>query len=363
MNDPAETLVTESLESHAGSAPSDALLLSTVHRRLRRRRRARTAGGVVLACAAVAVVGVGLRSLVQPAGSEPAPVAQPPAGWHWESYANLEVQVPDGWKEIGSSVRTTCPAEKPPWDGWVGRPSMLPGPALGCPVPVAGTRPVLPPAYRVPYVRFTFDASRGVTQYEDGWTKEVRSFGPLQVEVFGTDPAVRARVFDSARTINGVDSNGCAPTRTIGDANRPSGKGLAAIGTVDSIAVCAYNSTPSPRIPPLVASAELTGDQARAVGVALRTAPEPGPRPTKASGDVKANLHQCQDFGDREVLVLRVHGDRGTQEVVVRLSGCGPFDTDDGKTFRDLTKESVGPLVDAVGRPERRSPFLTNLLK
>jgi hypothetical protein len=215
----------------------------------------------------------------------------------------------------------------------------------------------------VPYVLFDFNAKPGVTQYDAGWTKEVRSVGALQVEVFGTDAAIRARVLDSARTIDGVDSRGCAPTHpaATNPPVRPTGEGLAAVGTSESIRICAYRTGEQLLVPPLLASAELTGEQAREVGAALQSAP--GLKgPTFTSGEVTTAPGRCTT-GDEEILVLHVHGDRGDQEVVVRLNGCGPFDTDDGRTFRSLTKASVGPLVTAVGRPEDRGPFLTNLLK
>ncbi|GAA1531644.1 hypothetical protein [Kribbella lupini] len=369
MNDPAETLVTRSLESHAGSAPSDATLLGTVHRRLRRRRRARTAGAAVLACAAVAVVGVGIHSLVRPEVAPAPSVAQPPAGWHWESYANVEVQVPDAWTEINAGHLATCPKEKARMAGWVGRPSMLPGIAMGCGVFVGGGVDVGAPANRVPYVLFDFNAAPGVTRYDAGWTKEVRAVGALKVEVFGTDDAVRERVLASARVIEGADSNGCAPTHPVATqpSYRPAGDGLASVGTVESIGICAYNSTPYPRVPPLLASAGLTGDQAREVGAALLDAPLPDIAATSEDETGRTPLSSTHSSrcatSDNEVLVLQVRGDRGEQEVVVRLDSCGPLDTNDGQRIRLLTKASAGPLLDAVGRPEERGPLLTRLLK
>ncbi|ONI66870.1 hypothetical protein BWI15_27155 [Kribbella sp. ALI-6-A] len=366
MNDPAETLITQSLASRAAEAPSDTTLLGTVHRRLRRRRRTRAAGVGVLACAAVIVAAAGVQSLTRPEDSGPAAsLAQPPPGWHWESYANVEVQVPDQWAEISAGPLATCPTEKPRWDGWIGRPSTLPAPAMGCPTAVGATAATVgEPADRVPYVLFDLNAEPGVTQYDAGWTKEVRSVGALRLEVFGTDAAVRARILDSARTIDGVDSRGCAPTHPAATnaAVRPTGEGLAAVGTAASIRICAYRTETLSQVPPLLASAELTGEQAREVGAALLNAPGSDGLAVTKSGKVATATSKCTT-GDEEILVLHVHGDRGDQEVVVRLNGCGPFDTDDGRTFRSLTKSSVGPLVTAVGRPEDRGPFLTNLLK
>ncbi len=366
MNDPAETLVTESLESHAASAPSDATLLGTVHRRLRRRRRARTAGAAVLACAAVVVAGVGIHTLTQPDTAPP--VAQPPTGWHWESYANVEVQVPDQWTEISAGRLATCPAEKPRLTGWVGRPSMLPTLAMGCGDSVDGGD-VGTPANRVPYVLFDFNAAPGVRRYDAGWTKEVRAVGALKVEVFGTDAAVRSRVLESARVIDGVDSNGCAPTHpaATGAAGRPAGAGLASIGTAESIRICAYTTRVLPRIPPLQASASLSGTEAGTVGAALRDAPLPEVRPASGEPNGKTPLSSTHSSGcqttDRELLVLTLDGDRGDQEVVVRLAPCGPFYTDDGHEIRTLTKDSIRPLIDAVGRPEELGPLLESILK
>ncbi|GAB3822730.1 hypothetical protein [Kribbella italica] len=367
MNDPAETLVTESLEAHAASAPSDAALLGTVHRRLRRRRRARSTGAVVLVCAAVAVAGVGLRTLVHPADPGPGPtasIAQPPPGWHWESYADVEVQVPDTWAEIGAGPLSTCPDQKPPVQGWVGRPTMLTTFLSAC-----GNLP--PASERVPYLLFDFNATAGVTQYDAGWTKEVRRVGVMGLTAFGADDAVRARVLDSARKIDGADSNGCAPThRAATDAVvRPAGPGLTAIGAVESIRICAYRTQQLASVPPLLASAGLTGDQARTVGAALRDAPML-PNVMTSSKDQAAkrplsstHSSKCLTTSDNEILVVQLHGDRGDQEVVVRLASCGPLDTDDGRRVRSLTKASVGPLLDAVGRPEDRSPLLERLLK
>jgi hypothetical protein len=359
MNDPVETLVTRSLEAQAEAAPSDAMLLGTVHRRLRRRRRARTAGAAVLACAAVVVASVGIHSWARPDGAPAPSAAQPPPGWHWESYANVEVQVPDAWQEISAGRLTTCLEKRPPWNSWVGRPSLLPTIAMGCGQEVSTL------ADRVPYLLFTVNATPGVKQYDGGWTREVRSIGSLQLEVFGTDAAVRERVLGSARVIKGADSNGCAPTHAVATqpSYRPTGEGLNSVGTVESIAICAYNSVASAGIPPLLASAALTGDQAREVGTALRTAPETGAAKTSRS-DTPEPLSGANCRADApEVFLLQVRGDRGSQEVVVRLNGCGPFDIDDGVDFRQPTKPAVGPLVTALGRPQSPGPFLTNLLK
>jgi hypothetical protein len=177
-------------------------------------------------------------------------------------------------------------------------------------------------------------------------------------------------VLDSARTIDGVDSRGCSPTHpaATNEVVRPTGEGLAAIGTAESIRICVYRTLELSQIPPLLASAELTGEQARKVGAALRTAPPPAVvatsgDPTTTVDEPRVHLNSGCRTTDDEVFVLQVHGDRGDQEVVVRLTGCGPFDTDDGRQIRSPTKDSVGPLVTAVGRPESRGPFLTTLLK
>jgi len=353
MNDPTETQLTRSLAEHAAHAPSDESLLADVHSRLNRRRRARTAGAVVLACAAVATALTATQGLTD---RNPPPTAQiAPAGWHWESYSNIQVQVPDGWREGAANHLWACSKEKPAGP-MVGRISLLIHTLNLCGVAAP------PVELRVSHLFFDYNPKPGVFPRGDGWTEETRVLDGLGLTVFSDDDALRRQILDSAVLINGTDVNGCTPTSPLatGAESRPTATGgLASVGVVDSVQVCAYIDRTDPSRPPLLASAELSGDRARAVGEALVGAPE---KDSELNGLPQAANSACQTT-DREILVLKVHGDKGAQQVLVRYTDCVETGFDDGITARYLTKDALQPLLTAVDRPEYQPPALKQLLR
>ena len=356
MNDPTETQLTRSLAEHAADAPSDEFLLADVHTRLSRRRRARTTGAVVLACAAVATALTATQTLTDrnpppTSAIAPAPrpaVAEAPAGWHWESYSNVQVQVPDSWREGGANPLWACSTEKPAGP-MVGRISLLMYPAMAC------TKPAPPLDLRVSHLFFDYGPRPGVFPRGDGWTEETRVLDGLGLTVFSDDDALRRQILDSAVLIKGTDVHGCTPSDPLatGSESRPPAKGgLASVGVVDSVQICAYVDSAQPSRPPLLASAEISGDSARAVGEALLAAPPPA----AGRDSLPAAESSACKTTDREILVLKVHGDTGTQEVLVRFTGCVRTGFDDGTTTRVLTKDALQPLLTAVGRPEAMTP-------
>lgn len=362
MNDSTEALITQSLESHAADAPSDDTLLYGVHTRLRRRRFARTTGAVVLACAAVATAVTGVHSLTDNVRHSPAPsVAQPPPGWHWESYSNIQVQVPDGWQDGIASHLWAC-SKKKPAGPVIGRPTFLPTTMNLC----GQEAPAL--ALRVPHLFFDSTPQAGIFPRDHGWTEETRVIDGLGLTVFSDDDPIRRRILDSATLISGRDVNGCAPSHPSAlqsDLRPTSGSGLSSVGTVESVQICAYKIGPEPDRPPLLASAEISGDRARAVGDALLAAPEVA-RGSETAGDPRAaregTADQCLS-PDAEILVLKVHGGESDQEVLVRYMGCIGKGFDDGTEMRQLTKAALQPLLTAVGRPQGMSPFIEQLLR
>ena len=362
MNDSTEALISQSLESHAADAPSDDTLLSGVHTRLRRRRFARTTGAVVLACAAVATAVTGIQSLTDEVSPAPAPsVAQPPPGWHWESFSNVQVQVPDSWRDIGASPGWAC-TEKKPAGPEIGRPSLgiMPTAASGCLVEA----PAL--ALRVPHLFFDLNPRAGTFPRDHGWTEETRVIDGLGLSVFSDDDAVRRRILDSATLINSTDVNGCAPSHPAAlrpDLRPASGSGLSSVGEVESVQVCAYRTGYGPDRPPLLASAEISGDRARAVGDALLAAPEVATGwETAEDPNLVLTRALCQD-GATEILVLKVHGGEGDQEVLVRYAECSGNGFDDGTTVRRLTKAALQPLLTALGPPQVMTPFIEQILR
>ena len=108
--DAHEQLIVTSLSKHATDAPSDDDLLAAVHFRLRCRRTGRTIGAAVLACAAVATAITATHSITDirtdPQAARP---GTPEAGWRWESYKTVQVQVPSDWTQHVSGP-APCPA-------------------------------------------------------------------------------------------------------------------------------------------------------------------------------------------------------------------------------------------------------------
>jgi hypothetical protein len=353
MNDSIEALISQSLENHAADAPSDDTLLSGVHTRLRRRRFARTTGAVVLACAAVATAVTGVQSLTDDVSPAPAPsVAQSPSGWHWESYSNIQVQVPDDWGYgvTGSPPCLVKKAQRP----YVGRPGAVQ--AIGC-------RDPLPPlAYRASYL--WFDRGRnsamtapGVQPADHGWVEETRLVDGLHITVLSDDDSLRRRILDSARLIDGSDANGCTPDHPL--AHKPHGRpastgGLESLGRVESVAVCRYaiDAGKADRRAPLIASSAVTGDAAGALVDAITSAPE-------GSGP---NDKECIDTYGSDILVLKVQGSNHDQEVLIRYSGCNFNGTDDGATLRQLTANLLQPILTGIHRPSSYTRTLYELV-
>jgi hypothetical protein len=367
MNDSTEALISQSLESHAADAPSDDTLLFGVHTRLRRRRFARTTGAVVLACAAVATAVTGVHSLTDDVSPAPAPsVAQPPPGWHWESYSNVQVQVPEDW-DYGVTGSPPCLVEKVQRP-YVGRPGAVR--RIGC-------SNALPPlAYRASYLWFDtksrnpamtaraaeigiVDGTRkpGVQPADHGWVEETRLVDGLQITVLSDDDSLRRRILDSARVIDGSDANGCTPDHPL--AHQPHGRpastgGLESLGSVKSVAVCRYaiGTGAADRRAPLIASSAVTGYAAAALVGAVTSAPEgSGPNDTG-----------CIDTYGSDILVLKVRGSNRDQEVLIRYSGCNFNGTDDGVKLRQLTANLLQPILTGIHRPSTYTHTLDELV-
>ncbi len=358
-------LITRALIAYADSAPSGDTLLADVRHRLRRRHRVRAAGTGVLACTAVAasVTGVGVfrDGPVPAAAPSSAPTSVPPDGavfrsaddgWHWESYDTVQVQVPDSWTDTFYSHLWTC--ETPPKF----KPMLSRSPVVGRPyrgaVTLQDCGPVSPLAERVPHLWFGgVDRSPGVYRYDHGWLEEVRVVDGVQLSAFGNDPALLKRILDSAVPIDGTDAYGCStsPPPVVGDQRRPTGPGLDGIGEVESVRICGYGIDGPSQDAELIAGAAITGQAARQLVGALRTAPV---------GNGPSDSYSC-GTSFRDDLLVTVRGSTGEQEVSVRYSSCVYNGIDDGVTTRQLTREALLPLVRTLYSPHLRPMILERL--
>jgi hypothetical protein len=284
-----------------------------------------------------------------PAGSGEAPAA----GWRWESYDGVEVQVPDEW---GHGTTNTPPcldvpggADQPKQPGYVGRPGIVA--TIGCSISVP------PLDKRTPYLWFDSHADAGVREHDAGWVEETRVVGDLALTVFSDDATLRTRILDSARPAGTTGTGpGCAAEHAVTtgpDAHPDPGPGgLAAMGRVTSITLCRYALGEESKV---LAGSQLTGEEAQAVVRAILAAPE---------GDGPNEPGNCAPevaFGE-EVLLLTARDSARGQEVFVRYSGCDGHGFDDGQTHRRLTSDALKPLLSGPHEPSSLSGAVGELL-
>jgi hypothetical protein len=125
----------------------------------------------------------------------PATTATPaPLGWRWETYENIQVQVPANWATSlwaggGRCGRTSEPEPIVRRPGGAVIDMLQP-----CPNPPT-------PLHNAPSLEFGGAKEAGIIRYDDGWTKETRLIGGRYLTVTTGDEALRQRIFDSAGPI------------------------------------------------------------------------------------------------------------------------------------------------------------------
>jgi hypothetical protein len=323
--------------------------------------RGRTVVAVVVAGAAVAAALVGVNLLADEKGSAqlsapstkitgPAPA---PAGWRWEVYENVQVQVPAGWDNSLWAGPHDC-------GPWRERKPVVRRPG-GATVRMLQPCPTTPPKplHIAPSVEFSDREKTGVTRYADGWTREARAFDELKLTVTTNDDALRERIFASAGVVEAIDGNGCesAPAAAGDGIRRPTPQGgLESMGIVDSVSVCQYWISGVGRSPwPLQASSLLVGTPAAELIQDIVTAPT-GTGPTVTEPRV------CGSDPGGEVIILRAHGSKHDQDVLVRYHGCKHNGTDDGSVLRAVTPKAAKRIFIGPHTPDGYPNVLYQLL-
>lgn len=320
--DAHEKLIVTSLSKHATEAPSDDDLLAAVHHRLQRRRTGRTIGAAVLACAVVATAITATHSITSELRTDPevARPGAPDAGWRWESYKTVQVQVPVGWTQYISgpapctAIQSGSSPAKPVigrFNGWLGPSSYVCEDA------------VMPADQRLQYLWFNDVQAPGIKQYDAGWTEETRLVAGVKISVLTQDDALRRRILDSARPITGTDYYGCPPT----DAG-PRGSGLDANDTISSASICEYWQNT------LVAGSALNGAPAAKLAHGLATSPAGAP----------AEWSKGCSQPDQRTFVVTLHGRTESYPVRITMAYCyadHTFPTDDGNTQRRTGYETL----------------------
>jgi hypothetical protein len=282
-----------------------------------------------------------------------APADELATDWRYESFRDVQVQVPVAWEYRGSPGSDWCVGEPSPDEIPSGPYVDLRGPYWGslsilCPNEAA--TPDLhgdgvPRRLWAPHVSFEFAEQRdrpedGITK-DGGWTRIVRTVGGARIRVLTDDThlADARRIVDSATVVE-VDANGCEATSAIQAKGypRPSRAfDVLDLGSVDSIAVCQYAHGAGTDKPWKLGSRVISGDAAQNLLLsAIQEAPV---------GSGPNTPETCShDYVDGTAVVLRLReGDR-VHDLYVYYESCINNGFDDGTTRRSLTAASCEPL-------------------
>lgn len=269
-------------------------------------------------------------------------VSEPAAGWRYESYRDVQIEVPESWGHQYAPGSDWCideaNAPREPYVHIGDRDARM----ISC-----GT---IPPqdlhGNGVPMRLWATHVSLGDpgdvpdgTETVAGWTRIARTVGAAQVRVLtDSEHLDEAReIVESARTVE-ADHNGCAVTSPIQADSwvRPSEPfDVADVTDVDSIAVCNYAIGVGTDRPWLLASRMLTGTAADDVLAAIQAAPVGG-------GPNRPNVcvHDVEGAGT----VLRLDGGEQTRTMYVYNATCVNNGFDDGTNRRELTVAACVPL-------------------
>lgn len=268
--------------------------------------------------------------------------AGPTAGWRYESYRDVQIEVPDAWGYDYAPSSDWCVDES----------SVPRGPYVdiggrGVRSILCGGKPSLDlHGNDVPMRLWATHVTLGEpgdvpdgTETADGWTRIARTVGAAQVRVLTDSENLDEahEIAESARVIE-ADHNGCAASSPIQADSwvRPSEPfDVADLTDVDSIAVCNYAIGVGTVEPWLLASRMLTGTAADDVLAAIQAAPVGG-------GPDRPNLcvHDVEGAGT----VLRLESGDMTRTMYLYNATCVNNGFDDGTNRRELTVAACVPL-------------------
>ncbi len=312
---------------------------------IRRKSRTRSTGLVAATAAAVLILCGGLVSAVQltrDSAPSSTTAAEPYAGWRFEFYRDVRLQVPDSWgyaDEPGSDWCAAVPGGMIPKQPYVARAeAYLFRLGIGCSEP--GT-----PLYRRPPINTWVDhvtlqsgpGQAGVQRVGQFWviTKPV---GHVVIKVVATDRGLANRILDSAETVDASDPS-CDPRSDIQAPgfHQPSPAfDVTTLDDVDAILVCQYSLGDLGQ-PGLRAQYELSGSAADDELAALKSAPVGG-GPDQPENCVRG------EFGESAIVLHLAHG-ASSEEMYVYYASCRGNGFDDGTAIRTLTSSACQPLI------------------
>ncbi|HEY3530477.1 MAG TPA: sigma-70 region 4 domain-containing protein [Nocardioides sp.] len=274
-----------------------------------------------------------------------------PESWRYESYAGVQLQVPDTWGWGGSPIRAThfggpkhlgscgtsqasvlSPADSSPYvtpeTGFVGRPAILTQRCM-----TLGSAGTMPSGYAV-----WFDSPLPVGEKGLGPTvAETRAVGDQHVTVFAPQPSLRRQILGTVEQVR-VDHHGCPTAAVV----RPSAGPRPP--EPDSLSVCVYSQDTG--VSTLMYSTAFPADAARRYAAQEAAASTAGVSCATPSG---------------RWVALGLTGDDDTSWDVVN-PGCGRIESAGGRSA-ELTPETVrdwavGGVTAYVSPPAHGDPAL-----
>ncbi len=247
----------------------------------------------------------------------------PPEGWRWESYQDVQLAVPEQWG-YGTAGTPWC---HPPYEGPVVGRSEVTGnapcveDARDSETGRGGQFVWFEPAQKTTnqVARISLDRDRSIARA-----------GSVKISVQAT-PKLRHQILDSIRLID-TDHNGCpvAPPFAGRPQWRPKGPKISTLEVSKGISACRYVNAE------LRSSTRLTGNAAANALAAVQQTKILGYGPNPPAADCVARLVSLFDQ-----ILLKF--DAGT--IALRYSGCFVPGLDDGTDVHGLTRKALQPFL------------------
>ncbi len=232
--------LTRALVEGAKAAPSADRLVTGALARIRARRRSRLGVAAVGVALAIAVP-LGTATLL----GRDRDVADPAPTTRTESWHDLEIEVPVEWKTGSRSTwcargRGSEPAPVVERPGMAVLHILCASPQTSYGVSFLESDlldPALPTGQVTQYV---WSGGDGTKLYPNGSWVGLRVLGGVAVQVAARDQAVARQILDSASSIVGADSNGCAPRVTWPTRSDEPELPATPAGPAGDVAICHY---------------------------------------------------------------------------------------------------------------------------
>jgi len=353
-DDRPERAFRDALFERAGALEPAALDLTAPRRRTPWRTWGAAAAAAVLVAGTVGGVawwqgddrpGLGIDRTVE--GQLPLP----DAGWRYESFLDVVVQVPDSWGYGASPGSDWCVSADEGQGPYPTEPYVATNGAggaaydIGCsnmgdPDPLGMEAPERLWTTHLSLGRPMGSSVPDGTTELHGWTRIIATVGHARFTILADQAhlAEAHQIVDSARIVK-TDHHGCDTTSPMQDGlfpHPPQPFDLTSIGSVDEMAVCQYAFHGPQGEPWLIASRLLVGPDANAELGAVQGA-------TVGSGPNTPET--CShDSGPDTAVVLRLNPLTEPHDVYVYYDSCVHNGFDDGTNVRQLTRENCVPL-------------------